>query len=86
MVMRNRNNGGSAPHWWDDLPPKVRDRFTRPLATPEPSGAEPEADEPPRPLGRHELVTGLSALAALFTIFTFGIMLYLLVAVRFVTG
>jgi hypothetical protein len=84
MVMRNRSDGNNAPHWWDDLPPQVRKRVTQPL-TPR-WRTEPPPGELPEALGRGELVRDLSRLAALFALFTIGIMLYLLVAVTFVTG
>jgi hypothetical protein len=89
MVMRNTSEGNGTPHWWDDLPPKVRERFTRPLtAEGEEAGRADtaEADDPPQPLSRGELVGNLSWLAAAFAIVTAVILLYLLVAVTYVTG
>jgi hypothetical protein len=90
MVMRNRSDGSNTPHWWDDLPPKVRNRFTRPAARTnqrnEPNTDEADDAGPPRPLGRGELVSSLTALAALFALITAGIMLYLIVVARYVTG
>lgn len=82
MVMRNRSEGSGAPHWWDDLPPKVRNRFTLPLT---PAGrAAPPADEF-APAGRRELVRDLSKLAVAFALLGLGVLLYLLVVVRYVT-
>ena len=34
MVMRNRHSGAEPSGWWDDLPPKVRDRFGKRPVTP----------------------------------------------------
>jgi hypothetical protein len=81
MVMRNQSNGSDAPRWWDDLPPQVRKRVSQPPA------ADRDAPAPtPAPPGRAELVRDLSRLAVLFLLVALGIMLYLLVAVTFVTG
>ena len=84
MVMRNRSEGGGTPQWWDDLPPKVRNRFTQPLAPDE--RAAPPASGPAPPPGRGELFGDLSRLALLFALASLGILLYLLVVVRYVTG
>jgi len=84
MVMSNRRDGSGAPHWWDDLPPHIRDRFAHPLTV----AAEPEgrAAEPPAPLGRRELLGDLSRLAVLFFLIAVGNVLFLLVALAFVNG
>jgi hypothetical protein len=47
---------------------------------------ETPAEDLPAPLSRGALVRDLSSLAALFALVALGIMLYLLVAVTFVTG
>jgi hypothetical protein len=84
MVMRNRSDGNDTPHWWDDLPPKVRKRVAQPVAPL--ARVESPEEELPDPLSRAALVRDLSGLAALITLVAVGIMLYLLVAVTFVTG
>jgi hypothetical protein len=84
MVMRNRSNGNDSPHWWDDLPPKVRNRVARPVSSL--ARTENPTAEFPEPLSRGALVRDLSSLAALFALVALGIMLYLIVAVTFVTG
>jgi hypothetical protein len=83
MVMRNRDGGSEAPHWWDDLPPKVRKRFSLPPVYVE---EEPEPRDAPPAVSRGELVSDLSGLAALFVLVSFAILMYLLVAVAYVTG
>lgn len=92
MVMRNRGDGSDAPHWWDDLPPKVRERFTRPLAPPDRADqraeqpAQPAArtQEPPPPVSGGELFGELSRLAVVFALVVVGIILYLFAALYFV--
>ena len=84
MVMRNRSDGSGPPHWWDDLPPQARDRFSPPLA-PEAEPAD-RAAEPPPPLDRGELLRDLSRLAVLFALVALGNILFLLVALSFVNG
>jgi hypothetical protein len=84
MVMRNRDGGSEAPHWWDDLPPKVRERFSRAPVSIEEEPAAP--DNAPPAVSRGELVSDLSGLAALFVLASLAILLYLLVAVAYVTG
>ncbi len=86
MVMRNRGDAGGASPWWDDLPPRVRARFTRSIAAP-PDEERPPAPAPaPEPSRRAELVADLTRLAALFAVVTVAILLYLLVVVSYVTG
>jgi hypothetical protein len=89
MVMHNRNEGSDAPHWWDDLPPKVRDRFRQPIAHDEEAGAAAPAVRPadPAPLpSRGELVGDLSRLAAVFVLIAVAILFYMIVAVTYVNG
>jgi hypothetical protein len=85
MVMRNRGDGSDAPHWWDDLPPKLRERFTRPIA---PSDHEeqpaPRPAEPPPPISGGELVGELSRLAVVFALVALGNILFLFAALYFV--
>jgi hypothetical protein len=84
MVMRNRIDGDDAPRWWDDLPPKIRERVAKPV-TPSGRTASPGYDEP-ETLSRRALVRDLSRLAAMLALVTVGIMFYLLLVVMFVTG
>lgn len=85
MVMRNRNEGSNTPHWWDDLPPRVRGRFSQQLSHQE----EPAADrvaEPDPPVSRGELLGDLSRLAGMFFLIALGNILFLLVAMLFLNG
>lgn len=84
MVMRNRGDGSDAPHWWDDLPPRVRGRFTRSIGS-EPEEA-PRTAEPRPPVTGGELISELSRLVLLLTLVVFGILLFLSAAVYFVYG
>lgn len=79
MVMRNRNDGADARRWWDDLPPRVRQRVGLP-----PPEAEAAA-EPPT-VSRGELLRDLSAVAVLFAVVAVANLLFLLVALSFVAG
>jgi hypothetical protein len=86
MVMRNRGDGSDAPLWWDDLPPRVRDRFTRPAAAEPRDAPATRTEEPPPPVGTGELVGELSRLAGAFVIVVLGLLLFLSAAVYFVYG
>ncbi len=91
VVTRNRSEGSGSPHWWDDLPEQMRDRFSHPLALdPEPEAAPPardeRTDEPPPALDRSELIGDLSRLAALFALVAFGNVVFLLAALCFLCG
>lgn len=86
MVMQNRSDGSGAPHWWDDLPPSVRQRFTRPLGQDEQTEPTPRTPEPPPPLTRGELVGDLSRLALLFALVAVGNILFLLLALCFLNS
>jgi hypothetical protein len=82
MVMRNRDEGSQAPHWWDDLPPKVRTRFSQPIAHDEESSAD-NTDEPLPALSPGELILDLSRLAGMFVLVALGNILFLLLALTF---
>lgn len=82
MVTSNRNGGSDTPHWWDDLPPQMRDRFSRPLAEPQ----EPTPAEQPAPVSSGELIADLTRLAAAFLLVALGLMLFLFAALYFVYG
>jgi len=87
MVMHNRNGGSDAPHWWDDLPPKVRERFTQPITHEEETRPEETPVEDPVPMpSRSELVGDLSRLAVLFVLVAVGNILFLLAALSFLNG
>ncbi|MBX9578806.1 MAG: hypothetical protein K2X87_00720 [Gemmataceae bacterium] len=83
MVMRNRSSEGDPAGWWDDLPPRVRARFsTRPpieliLNRPPP--------EPDRPAGPGP-VAGLALLAGAVLAVGAAHVVFLLVALSFLSG
>ena len=87
MVMRNRHEGSGAPQWWDDLPPRMRHRFTQSLPPGEPSdrAALPQESES-RPVSRGRFLVELTRFAALCGLFSVIILLYLLVALSYVKG
>jgi hypothetical protein len=87
MVMRNRGDGSDAPHWWDDLPPKLRERFTQSLAHSDHAEARAsQTEEPPPPISGGELIGDLSRLVVAFALVVIGIILYLFAALYFVHG
>jgi hypothetical protein len=86
MVTRNRSEGSDPPRWWDDLPPRVRDRFAQPLVADAEPRPEDRTAEPPSPLSRGELIGDLSRLAVVFVLIACGNILFLLVALSFVYG
>ena len=84
MVMRNRHDGSGTPSWWEDLPPRVRDRFSHPPTPDEPP--EPTASEPQPLLSRREIAGDLTRLVLLFAVVAVANLLFLLVALSFVAG
>jgi hypothetical protein len=86
MVMPNRHDGASSPEWWDDLPPEVRRRVSRPVsvATPD-SSPDRGVDhaEQDRPTYRPAVVADLSRLALLFLVIVLANVLFLLIALSF---
>lgn len=84
MVMRNRGDESDAPHWWDDLPPKMRERFTRPLA--QPDREEVPRVEPPPPVSGSELIGELSRLVFAVALVVCGLLAFLSAALYFVHG
>jgi len=84
MVMRNRHDGGGTPSWWEDLPPRVRGRFSRPPTHEE--NNQPAPSDPPPPLSRREIAGDLSRLVLLFGVVAMANLLFLLVALSFVVG
>ncbi|MCI0703316.1 MAG: hypothetical protein L0241_19735 [Planctomycetia bacterium] len=86
MVMRNRHDGNSMPQWWEDLPPRIRERFSNP-----PTNNEDHTRTTPDPgplVSRREIVGDLSRLVLVlgFAAVAVANMLFLLVALSFVTG
>jgi hypothetical protein len=85
MVMRNRSEGNESPHWWNDLPSRVRDRISQPARSPatldRPASAFQEHS-----IDRGEIAGDLAWIAVGFGLLAVGIVLYLLIAVMFVTG
>jgi hypothetical protein len=86
MVMRNRYEGSGSPQWWDDLPPRVRQRFTYSrresewpvrVATPPSPAPEPIPE-------RHQVLWDLTRFAALFLLASVAILFYLLIALSYV--
>jgi hypothetical protein len=86
MVMRNRGDGSDATHWWDDLPPKLRERFTSPIVPRAEERPAPRTENPPPPVSGSELVGELSRLALAFALVVCGLILFLSAAVYFVYG
>jgi|GEM_PF-2456108 len=89
MVMRNRHEGSDSSHWWDDLPPRLRSRFTPPQKgvenQPSDSSSSPRAAEPrPLPLSRSDVIFDLSRFAILFFLLVIVILLYLLLALSYI--
>lgn len=81
MVMPNRNDGADSPRWWADLPAPVRDRIAPPDTPLEsPDGAEDHSPYRPR------LLADLSRLAFLFFAVAVANILFLLVALSYLSG
>lgn len=87
MVMRNRHDGADTPNGRDDLPPGIRRR----LANQSP-GERFEPDEPHRIAGREpvanraSLIRDLTRLAALFVVVALANLLFLLIAITFLSS
>ncbi len=75
MVMRNRRE---EPGWWDDLPPKIRERFSAPD---EPSDPEPASAKPSRGLAwlRESSLFAILMLAVALTNLFFLLLVFALV-------
>ncbi len=84
MVMRNRGEGSDAPHWWDDLPPQIRGRFTAPIAPPAGEDPAPQPRELPSPVSGTELVGAIAHLVLALALVIFGLTLFLIAAIQFV--
>jgi hypothetical protein len=84
MVMPNRHDGTNTPEWWDDLPPAIQRRITR-----APRARENRADEFDRrePIARRSgILRDLTSLSVLFLIVALANLLFLLIALSFLTG
>lgn len=81
MVMPNRNDGANPLRWWAELPAPVRDRIAPPDANPA-THAETEGGAPYRP----RILADLSRLAFLFLAVALANILFLLVALSYLSG
>lgn len=81
MVMRNTRDGTNSSDWWDDLPPGVRKRVSRP--DPEPENTHPTPAETPY---RPAVVSDLSRLAILMLVFALANVLFLMLALSYLSG
>jgi hypothetical protein len=82
MVTRNQHDGGSSSGWWDGLPAAVKARVQRPAPAPEPPAPRPTDPVPYRPT----VVYDLTRLAVLFLAVALANLLFLLVALSFLSG
>jgi len=76
MVTRNQHDGASSSGWWDDLPPAVKKRVQQP---------ETPLTEGPAPY-RPAVVYDLTRLAILFLAVALANLLFLLIALSFLSG
>ncbi len=79
MVMPNRSDGAGSSGWWDDLPPRIRNRFSGPPRL-EQTPAEPDQTRP------NHLIRDLSGLAGLFLAVAVANLLFLLIAMSFLAS
>lgn len=90
MVMRNRHNGGHSSEWWDDLPPRVKKRVSRPVADDDETDDPPAAPVAPAgsPVHHHHTnwVRELTRLGLLFLAIAIGNILFLLLCLAFLSG
>src|SRR3712207_4892440 len=91
MVMRNQQGGGNSPGWWDDLPPKVRERFggeraASPVNDTLPLTPLPAARPQPAPAPTARVTRELSRLAVLFLGVAVANMVVLLLALAILRG
>ena len=89
MVARNQMEGSDSPHWWDNLPAQMRVRFSQPIthdAEPELGNRDERAVEVLPPPSRAEIIGDLSRLAGLFVLVACGCILFLLLALSFVSS
>jgi hypothetical protein len=87
MVMRNRHDGTNTPGWWDDLPPATRKRFsTVPRGDRRQDGEAPNSGARQSSPGRLGMVRDLTRLGVLFVIVALANLLFLLIALTFLSG
>jgi hypothetical protein len=82
MVMRNRHDSANSPGWWDDLPPAVQKRVRRP----DPNADQARQPETPEPAYRPAVLSDLSRLAILILVVALANILFLLVALSYLSG
>ncbi|MBA4188894.1 MAG: hypothetical protein C0467_12930 [Planctomycetaceae bacterium] len=82
MVTRNQHDGASSSGWWDDLPSAIKKRVQRPETSEAPA---PRPSEEPAPY-RPAVVYDLSRLAILFLAVAVANLLFLLIALSFLSG
>jgi hypothetical protein len=82
MVTRNQHDSSSSG-WWDDLPPAVKKRVQRPI-----SDLTSPHEDTPNELGQYRprVVYDLSRLAMLFFAVAVANLIFLLVALSFLSG
>ncbi|HSQ55809.1 MAG TPA: hypothetical protein VLM40_08680 [Gemmata sp.] len=85
MVMPNRHDGASSPEWWDDLPPGVKQRVSRPTSSDRPDHADRGVDreEQDHPVYRPAILAELSPIAIFFVLTSIVIVLFLLLTLSF---
>ncbi len=86
MVMRNRHEGSDTPHWWDDLPPHVRGRFSHVVLDDDLDDDFPPVRSAPQPLSRADFLIDVSRFVILFLLISIILVLYLLTALAYVHG
>ncbi len=85
MVTRNQHDGASSSGWWDDLPAAVKKRVQRPESSKTPAERPSNPFEEPA-IYRPAVVYDLSRLAILFLVVALANLLFLLVALSFLSG
>ena len=86
MVMRNWHDGTNTPEWWDDLPPAMRKRFTNsPRCEYDAREALIDCNECEPGPHRTGVVRDLSRLGMLFLIVALANILFLLIALSFLS-
>ena len=84
MVTRNQHDGANSNGWWDDLPPTVKKRVQRPSSEATAPQSLDASDEPVP--YRPRVVYDLTRLAILFLVVALANLLFLLIALSFLSG